>query len=62
MNQMQEIRTFFRLGLGKKTRIHALWGQNPPFCYPQPSLQIFDIARAMRIFFEVIAGIQFFLR
>ena len=25
-NQIQEIRTFFRLGLGKKTRIHALWG------------------------------------
>ena len=28
-NQIQEIRTFFRLGLGKKTRIHALWGLAP---------------------------------
>ena len=67
-NQIQEIRTFFRLGLGKKPAFMRYGGsrerapQNPPFCHPKPSLHIFDIARAMRIFFEVIAGIHFFLR
>ena len=73
-NQIQEIRTFFRLGLGKKTRIHALWGlawASPPkssilppktlfthFRYCTSDANIFWGDCRNSLFFEVIPWIS----